>query len=133
VRVKISGRAFVSLLLLIGAFLLLLSQYDRTGPGGFLIGLLALIFWAVYELRVSFGRSTTVDTASHVVRRHSRSIPQDVKIKVSVRDGGKCRVCGSTEDLQYDHIYPWSLGGRSDAPDNIQLLCGYHNRLKSNR
>ena len=64
--------------------------------------------------------------------RQSRHIPQDVKIAVTLRDGGKCRVCGSKERLQYDHIYPWSLGGRSDDPNNIQLLCGYHDRLKSN-
>lgn len=60
----------------------------------------------------------------------SRHIPQDVKIAVSVRDGGKCRVCGLTKDLQYDHIIPWSRGDSSTDPDNIQLLCGYHNRLK---
>jgi HNH endonuclease len=60
-------------------------------------------------------------------------IPQDVKIAVSVRDGGKCRVCGSAYDLQYDHIIPNSLGGSSDDVDNIQLLCGRCNRRKSNR
>ena len=65
--------------------------------------------------------------------RRSRTIPQDVKIAVTLRDEGKCRVCGSTKDLQYDHIYPWSLGGSSDDPNNIQLLCGYHNRLKGVR
>ena len=47
--------------------------------------------------------------------RRSRTIPQDVKIAVTLRDEGKCRVCGSKKDLQYDHIYPWSLGG---APTN---------------
>jgi 5-methylcytosine-specific restriction endonuclease McrA len=66
-------------------------------------------------------------------RTSSRTIPQDVKIAVSVRDGGKCRICGSTKDLQYDHIIPYSKGGRSDDPNNIQLLCGYHNRLKRDR
>jgi hypothetical protein len=64
------------------------------------------------------------------IPKRSRTIPQDVKIAVSVRDGGKCRICGSTKDLQYDHIIPWSRGGSSTDPDNIQLLCGYHNRLK---
>ena len=64
------------------------------------------------------------------LKRPSRHIPQDVKIAVSVRDSGKCRICGSTKGLQYDHIIPWSRGGSSIDPDNIQLLCGYHNRLK---
>jgi 5-methylcytosine-specific restriction endonuclease McrA len=65
--------------------------------------------------------------------RRSRAISQDVKIAVTLRDEGKWRVYGSKKDLQYDHVYPWSLGGRSDDPNNIQLLCGYHNRLKGNR
>jgi hypothetical protein len=70
---------------------------------------------------------------SLIIARPSRSIPQDVKIAVSVRDGGRCRRCGSDQHLQYDHIVPYSKGGSSTDPDNIQLLCGYHNRLKSNR
>jgi hypothetical protein len=65
--------------------------------------------------------------------KSSRTIPQDVKIAVTLRDGGRCRICGSTKDLQYDHIIPYSKGGRSDDANNIQLLCGYHNRLKSDR
>ena len=64
---------------------------------------------------------------------HSRSIPQWVKIAVATRDGGKCRRCGSAYDLQYDHIIPFSRGGKSDDVNNIQLLCGRCNRLKSNR
>ena len=63
-------------------------------------------------------------------RRHSRHIPQDVKVAVAVRDGGRCRQCGSAEDLQYDHVYPWSRGG-TPTVDNIQLLCGQCNRRKS--
>ena len=56
-----------------------------------------------------------------------------MKIAVSVRDGGKCRICGSTKGLHYDHIVPYSLGGRSDDVDNIQLLCARHNLRKGNR
>jgi hypothetical protein len=64
---------------------------------------------------------------------HSRSIPQWVKIAVATRDGGKCRRCGSAYELQYDHIIPYSQGGSSRDLNNIQLLCGRCNRLKSNR
>lgn len=60
----------------------------------------------------------------------SRHISQDVKTAVEFRVGGKGCLCGSTEALQYDHIFPWSRGGSLTDPDNIQLLCGYHNRLK---
>jgi len=57
----------------------------------------------------------------------SRHIPNAVKIAVSARDGGRCRLCGSRKDLQFDHIIPFSRGGTNDV-GNIQLLCGYHNR-----
>jgi HNH endonuclease len=58
-----------------------------------------------------------------------RVIPQDVKIQVAARDGGKCRRCGSTDDLQYDHVIPWSKGG-ANTVKNVQLLCGRCNRRK---
>jgi hypothetical protein len=61
--------------------------------------------------------------------RNSRVIPQDVKIAVSVRDQGKCVLCGSTQDLHYDHKVPWSKGG-ANTVNNIQLLCGSCNRRK---
>jgi HNH endonuclease len=61
--------------------------------------------------------------------RNSRTIPQDVKIAVAHRDGAKCRQCGSTQDLHFDHVIPWSRGGANTA-SNIQLLCGPCNRRK---
>jgi hypothetical protein len=67
------------------------------------------------------------------LERRSRSIPQPVKIAVVTRDGGKCRRCRSTQDLQYDRIVPNSRGGSSTDVNNIQLLCGKCNSLKSNR
>lgn len=41
----------------------------------------------------------------------SRNISQATKISVATRDGGRCVRCGSTEDLQYDHVTPFSRGG----------------------
>jgi len=67
------------------------------------------------------------------LERHSRSIPHPVKIAVVTRDGGKCRRCGSIQDLQYDRIVPNSRGGSSTDVNNIQLLCGKCSSLKSNR
>jgi 5-methylcytosine-specific restriction endonuclease McrA len=67
------------------------------------------------------------------LERRSRSIPKPVKIAVVTRDGGKCRRCGSTQDLQYDRIVPNSRGGSSTDVNNIQLLCGKCSNLKSNR
>ena len=62
-----------------------------------------------------------------------RIIPTWVKLEVWKRDGGKCTKCGSEEDLHFDHIIPWSKGGSSNTPDNIQLLCGKHNLQKHDR
>jgi HNH endonuclease len=61
--------------------------------------------------------------------RNTRTIPQDVKIAVSVRDQGRCVQCGSAEELHYDHKIPWSKGG-ANTVNNIQLLCGTCNRRK---
>lgn len=64
-----------------------------------------------------------------VGERAKRSIPQDVKIAVSARDGGRCRQCGSTAQLHFDHVIPISRGGANTVA-NIQLLCGACNRAK---
>ena len=58
-------------------------------------------------------------------------IPENVRVEVWRRDGGKCARCGSQEKLEYDHIVPISKGG-SNTARNIELLCEKHNRSKSN-
>jgi len=62
-----------------------------------------------------------------------RIIPTSVKLEVWKRDGGKCAKCGSTENLHFDHIIPYSKGGSSNTSDNIQILCGKHNIQKHNK
>lgn len=68
-------------------------------------------------------------------RGRVRRIPRWVKNTVWRRDRGRCayfpqgrRACGSKDGLEFDHIKPWALGGDSDAPANIRLLCRTHNR-----
>ena len=62
---------------------------------------------------------------------HLRTIPASVKCHVWERDNRHCVYCGSTENLEYDHIIPFSWGG-SNSPENVQLLCKKCNRRKSN-
>jgi hypothetical protein len=61
----------------------------------------------------------------------SRYISETTKKIVFSRDGGSCNCCGSSSNLEYDHITPFSCGGSSE-PSNIQLLCMSCNRSKSN-
>jgi hypothetical protein len=58
-------------------------------------------------------------------------IPQDVMDKVWNRDGGKCVKCGSQENLEFDHIIPFSKGGATTYR-NMQLLCKKCNLDKTN-
>ncbi len=59
-----------------------------------------------------------------------RRIPGWVRRVVYKRDRGRCVKCGATTNLHFDHILPYSKGGSSSDPDNIQLLCGRHNLEK---
>lgn len=64
---------------------------------------------------------------------HDRVIPAAVKIEVWKRDKGRCVKCGSEENLHFDHIIPYSLGGSSKDAKNIQILCSRHNLEKHDR
>jgi hypothetical protein len=61
---------------------------------------------------------------------HDRVIPTHVKLEVWKRDKGCCVRCGSSKNLHFDHIIPYSLGGSSKDAENIQLLCAKHNLEK---
>ena len=67
------------------------------------------------------------------VLEHNRIIPPQVKLEVWKRDKGKCVICGSTDNLHFDHIIPFSKGGSSLVSRNIQLLCARHNIAKRDR
>jgi hypothetical protein len=59
-----------------------------------------------------------------------RIIPSWVKLEVWKRDQGRCQKCGMGSSLHFDHIIPYSKGGSSKDPANIQILCGQHNLAK---
>lgn len=72
--------------------------------------------------------------ASQPERRHKtkRQISERLKVRVLIRDGNKCRLCGVTvtgEDIHFDHIKPWAKGGETTF-ENIQVLCAKHNLAK---
>src|SRR4051794_37358755 len=65
----------------------------------------------------------------------SRQITDAEKKAVLEREGLRCFIDGhpiaSEDDVEYDHIHPWSEDGRS-AIDNIGVVCKRHNREKRN-
>ena len=69
--------------------------------------------------------------ASFCCYSQSRYISQTTKKVVYSRDRGICQCCGSHQNLEYDHVMPFSCGGNNNV-SNIQLLCLRCNRSKSN-
>ena len=65
-------------------------------------------------------------------RPSPRYIPSEVRVKVWLRDGGKCKRCGAEDDLEFDHIVPVAKGG-SNTENNVELLCRSCNSKKSDR
>jgi HNH endonuclease len=88
----------------------------------------------VFKFKLNALESVPDDTAaediSGRVPERSRIIPTPVKIAVWSRDKGRCVMCGSEDELHFDHIVPYSKGGTSLKAENIQLLCARHNLAK---
>ncbi len=63
----------------------------------------------------------------------SRIIPTEVKKEVWKRDNGRCVICGSKDELHFDHDLPYSKGGTSIKVENVKILCARHNLMKSDK
>ncbi len=59
-------------------------------------------------------------------------IPQTVNEPMWRRDRGRCVQCGSNQNIQFDHIIPYSKGG-ADSVENLQVLCRTCNLRKGAR
>ena len=65
-------------------------------------------------------------------RYANRRVPDSMRATVLVRDGGRCRRCRRTINLEMDHIVPVSKGGKTEEA-NLQTLCRRCNRAKSRK
>lgn len=71
------------------------------------------------------------DIWQSICRVERGKVTNKMRFFVYDRDGNKCVKCGSRYNLEVDHIYPISKGGKS-TPDNLQTLCHDCNVKKSN-
>jgi hypothetical protein len=95
------------------------DAWADAGVAGACAGALAGLAWLIVTCRQPIANL-----------RHA--IPAYIRHQVLQRDEFCCQQCGSTHELQIDHIRPVSLGG-DNAITNLQVLCGPCNRRKSNR
>lgn len=64
-----------------------------------------------------------------------RAFSDTVKLQAYERQNGICSICGvqfQIEEMEGDHITPWSEGGKTDAT-NCQMLCREDNRRKGSK
>jgi hypothetical protein len=85
----------------------------------------------VFKFKLDLVESQDLQVSTNFVQTsEDRMIPSWVKLEVWKRDQGKCRQCGKNSGLHFDHIIPYSKGGSSKNPENIQILCSRHNLEK---
>jgi SAD/SRA domain/HNH endonuclease len=87
----------------------------------------------VFKFRLELDEADTESGLQIKDLAHNRVIPASVKIEVFKRDQGKCVKCGSSDNLHYDHILPYSKGGSSLVTENVQILCARHNLEKRDK
>lgn len=80
-----------------------------------------------------FLQPTKTPHARQLFLTQTRIIPTAVKVEVWKRDQGRCVICGSGENLHFDHDIPFSKGGSSITAQNVRLLCARHNLEKSDK
>ena len=66
-----------------------------------------------------------------ICRVERAKVSNKMRFSIYQRDGNRCCKCGSPYDLEIDHIYPISKGGKS-VYENLQTLCHRCNVQKSN-
>jgi 5-methylcytosine-specific restriction endonuclease McrA len=58
-----------------------------------------------------------------------RGIPSRWRVSILRHHNHRCTECGTTTDIQVEHVVPVAFGG-SNEPANLTVLCGTHNRAR---
>lgn len=67
------------------------------------------------------------DTLAERKRRPWTRVERRIALR---RAGYRCEDCGSPDDLELDHVIPFSKGGPCDL-SNVRVLCSPCNKRKS--
>jgi hypothetical protein len=104
--------------------------FDVTGPySKDEARILVKKYYEAERSEIEFLASRAGESLSKSAREH---MPERVRNEVWRRDQGKCVECGSTYNLEFDHVIPVVKGGANTAR-NIRLLCEPCNRRKSDK
>lgn len=120
-RVKVYEKIREGIWVFNGIFRLVDSYIENTGKRN------------VFKFRLEIINDSVTSEVAYTTQEQRRIIPSNVKREVWIRDGGKCVICGSTKNLHFDHIIPYSKGGSSITAENIQILCLDHNLKKRDK
>ncbi len=83
------------------------------------------------DVSKSRAKNSTEATPSRYISKSAREITvARADSQCEYIDAKTNRRCDGRHGLQFDHVYPHALGGESLA-QNLQLLCGAHNRLRA--
>ena len=111
--------------------LLLAARWDNVLPNR--PAKLKMLIGATEPVDVSglaeFINIAPAETADPEKRLERRTLTDSVRAAILLRDGGRCRRCGSARNLEVDHIVPFCKGGASEEW-NLQTLCRRCNRRK---
>ncbi len=92
-------------------------------------GILNRVNESIRQINEYLSLHIAVDLAAARREANRATRPEWIRMYVMREGLGKCRYCGSTENLTIDHSFPVFRGGSSD-PKNLQLLCRKCNSAK---
>ena len=107
----------------------IVGDFQESKNGTFDIGDLLNLMERIDNKRGNFYLDQ--DIWDSICRVERAKLSNKMRFQILKRDGERCKICGSTKNLEIDHIYPISKGGKTTM-DNLQTLCHNCNVKKGN-
>jgi hypothetical protein len=87
--------------------------------------------WVSKERQIEAQKLAKAEYSQRRRSEFSRNYDQ-LMLALIQRDGYRCVICDTIEDLTIDHIIPLSKGG-TDELSNLRILCRTHNSSKGDK